>query len=233
MTFPIPPQIWAKRPITSLWTDFTNAYNGKTLIGSYPVGVSPSGWTSSGTTGFTTDIVALGDTTSGQALRVRGAATTGNSGSLIWDHIVPAFDVEVLMGVYVDATGGTVASRQIGSVIRRSSATDSVIFALFDSTDRDQIEINIGPISPSYAVFSWQLGTWYWMRMRSQGDDYVARVWRKVDPEPSAWTATLTDSSLTLPGQIGVSGSSRTPALIYCDFFSVSLDGTPAYGPGL
>ncbi len=71
MTFPIPPQIWAKRPITSIWTDFTNAYNGKTLIGSYPVGAFMADWTAPDMKpSFTTDAneVALAcGSTSGQA----------------------------------------------------------------------------------------------------------------------------------------------------------------------
>ncbi len=42
---PHPAADLGNRPTTSIWTDFTNAYNGETLIGSYPAGAFMADWT--------------------------------------------------------------------------------------------------------------------------------------------------------------------------------------------
>ncbi len=233
----LPPSrpLFASKRITSIWTDFKDAYDGKTLITSYPTGAGPAGWTSSGTLGFATDIVSNGGAISGQALRVRGSSGTGNSGSLTWDYVGSVFDAEILMGVYVDVTGGTLASRQIGSIMRTTDPSHLAVLGLFDSVSHDDIELStFGSGTGGTTVpFAWPLDTWLWMRMQAIGNNYKMKVWTKASAEPSSWSATWTDSILTVAGALGVSGSSRASALIYCDFFSVSIDGSPAYGPGL
>lgn len=235
MTFPHPAPLFANAGITSIWTDFKNAYDGKALITSYPVGAGPAGWTNDGTTGFTTNIVANGGAISGQALRVVGSSGIGNSGALTWDYIGSVLDAEVLMGVYVDVAGGTLASRQIGSVLRMVDPSHLALLGLFDAVSHDNLEVTIFGSSNSSITpaFVWPLDTWLWMRMQSIGNTYNFKVWAKSAPEPGSWTATVSNSVLTAPGALGVTGSARASALIYCDFFSVSLDGTPAYGPGL
>lgn len=235
MTFPIPPQIWAKRPITSIWTDFTNAYDGTTLIGSYAVGAPPGDWTGSGGS-YSGGIAARAGTVSGQVMQLIGTAATGNSGSFTWNAISPVADVEVLQGICVDLVWGSPAARCAGSVLRRVDGNNFATITLFDGANNDNVDFFIGgagTFEGETPLFSWAIGVWYWVRTQAIGDDYRIKVWPKSDPEPPAWTATYTTALQPGPGLVGIASSSRSASRVVCDFFSVSTGGTPAYGPGL
>lgn len=235
MTFPIPPQIWAKRPFTSIWTDFTNAYDGETLIGSYPVGVPLADWTGSGGS-YSNTVTALAGTISGQAVYLIGTAATGNTGFVTWNAIPAVADVEVLQGIMVDLVWASPAARCAGSILRCTDANNFAMITLLDGANHDNVDFfiaNAGTVESNTPLFSWSIGVWYWVRSQVTGDLYRIKIWPRSEPEPPAWTATYTTAHQPGPGLVGIASSSRYASRIACDFFSVSTDGTPAYGPGL
>lgn len=233
MTFPIPPQIWTQRRNTSIWTDFTNAFDGETLIGSYPVGGPLADWTGSGGS-YSNSVAALAGTISGQAVYLVGTAATGNSGFVTWNAIPPVADVEVLQGIAVDVVWASPAARCAGSILRCKDANNFAMITLFDGASRDNVDffvVNAGTVVSDTPLFSWSIGVWYWVRTQAAGDLYRIKAWPRSAPEPQDWTATYVTAHQPGPGLVGMASSSRYASRIVCDFFSVSTDGTPAYGP--
>ncbi|MFE5895828.1 hypothetical protein ACFQ67_00105 [Streptomyces sp. NPDC056488] len=47
-------------------------------------------------------------------------------------------------------------------------------------------------------------GTWYTLRLSVQGSALAAKVWPRTGAEPAPWQVSATDTSLTLPGVVGL-----------------------------
>lgn len=238
MTFPIPPQIWAERPITSIWTDFTNAYDGKTLIGSYPAGAPMNDWTllSSANASVSFQVDSAPGSISGQAFHLVGGSNLNNSTYFTWDYIPAASDLDVLVGVKpVVLVPGSTHAGAMAHVIQpapddpvqyRTAFIQSGGAPLLSSSDTGGSD----GASISNTVTA---GQWYWLRLNIAGDAMKAKFWLRSDPEPSGWMNTLDTARAASPGGVGLLFNRRITSESLIDFFSVSLDGSPAYAPGL
>jgi hypothetical protein len=240
MTFPIPPQIWAERPITSIWTDFTNTYDGTTLIGSYPVGAFMADWTKE-TSGdpniFRVDTVA--GSISGQAFHHRGTNTgsVGMTKPYTWNAIGTVADAEILIGFRCTST--TANYGLMGSGMLRYNVTSpgrSIRGELLGGAH--DVRRLIASIDASIALDltltqAWPFNEWAWMRLQAIGTGRKLKIWRRADPEPDAWDLEGISAEPSVAGKVGISAAIFEISETYFDFFSVSTDGTPAYGPGL
>lgn len=248
MTFPIPPQIWAERPNTSIWTDFTNAYNGETLIGSYPVGALMADWSHPSGSPDIAAVAVHPGAISGQAFRHADSTSTGRNTVFLWGYagLSAVLDFDVLLGVLVVSTqdGGELAVPQGGNIVARRGSIEAGSHSVQGlgltgaANLRDRAEISesspAGFVSSTPTMpFLWDLSRWYWQRFRGEGGEYMLRRWPRGEPEPTVWHNTLSGGALLTPGQVGIYASNRGHAEQYFDFFSVSLDGRPAYGPDL
>jgi len=54
------------------------------------------------------------------------------------------------------------------------------------------------------ASFTFTIGTYYWVRFKCSGSTIQVRIWADGATEPSTWNATLTDTSVTASGQVGM-----------------------------
>lgn len=75
-----------------------------------------------------------------------------------------------------------------------------------------------GP-SPNFAI-----NTWYYMRMRINGNTLYRKIWYSGAAEPGSWDEILIDTSIATTGWIGLTNVSANPTMDI-DFFGVSISG--------
>jgi hypothetical protein len=76
----------------------------------------------------------------------------------------------------------------------------------------------------STVSFTTVANVWYYVRFRVNGTTLSAKFWRDGDNEPSSWTLTVTDSSITGVGWVGL-GNQDSNGTRDCDLFSVGTNG--------
>lgn len=116
-----------------------------------------------------------------------------------------------------DATGNTEVVARMNSnnvandvqgVYIRGSGSNSWYAAQIDKQTTFRIEKNVAGTQSLVAssAISTTTGTFYWVRLRGVGNNLYAKFWADGSGEPSTWTLTATDSSLT-SGQYGIQGN--------------------------
>jgi hypothetical protein len=78
--------------------------------------------------------------------------------------------------------------------------------------------------NPGGTTYSYADGNSYSMRLRCVGTTIQSRIWNAADAEPATWQVSVTDSTITTAGYIGVSvaaGMATVPANFYIDTFTV------------
>jgi hypothetical protein len=246
MAFPAPAPLFASG-ITSIWTDFKSVYDGKTPINRDPLGSFMNYWSYGSALPDIATIATAPGSISGQAFRHGDRTATGRNTMGSWDlpQLASVLDCEILMGVLIvqHQDGGSLAIPQGGNIFaRRQTVSSSTYFVQgmgFDGASNVRDRENIaefapaGTLSSPNTMSSWDLNTWYWLRFRAEGDAYRLRRWLRASAEPATWDVVLPGGTLLTPGALGILASNREVSQQYFDFFSVSLDGRPAYGPGL
>ena len=230
MTFPFPVMF----PVlaggtTSIWTDFSE----------YTPGVFMPDWASYPSLGGPpTSIVAVapGGSISGQALKVTGTGSlsVGESCAFTWSDVPLVADCEILLGVFV--TQVVPAYRLIGGPIARFDlGTVRYVYAEAYGTTQDIYAIRAAdggsPVFASVNDAVWGTNLWYWMRHRSIGGTHEFKMWLRGTTEPAGWTVSLSSAIPAAAGATGFHAATGNLSEQYWDFFSVSIDGTPAWGP--
>lgn len=64
--------------------------------------------------------------------------------------------------------------------------------------------------------------SWYWIRFRLSGSSLYGKIWADGYNEPSSWTVTHTDATLS-SGRVGL-GSNHTTSDSYCDWFAAETN---------
>lgn len=233
MTFPHPAPLFASKRITSIWTDFKDAYDGKTLIGSYPTGSFMSDWSAlTADVPSTRTVTTAAGSISGQALHLAGTSGLNASSFLTWDYLAPLADADILLGIKpVTIVAGEasfgIAGRVLDSPIRTRSGhinpSGAPRLAALSGVSGD-----LSPITNTVTT-----GQWYWLRLNLSGNDSRAKFWLRSASEPSSYMNTLNSTVALLAGATGVTFNIANTNDCLIDFFSVSIDGSPAYGPGL
>jgi len=79
----------------------------------------------------------------------------------------------------------------------------------------------------TFVSFSPTANAWYYIRFRANGTTVQMRIWKDGEVEPTAWSVTVTDSSVTAAGWVGVTQISATGTRDI-DWFSVGTNGDTA-----
>lgn len=236
--------IFASRPqsvvTTSTYTDFKNAYAGTTLINTYPIGSLMNDWTAIPSTGTPSaaQVVAFAGAISGQAFKYQAATSSaGSIAKILWNYVPVVQNVEVLVGFRVAQAFSSVPRSNGGSIrdngqILTALRTD--VFCSGGSSLRNLLQLEVygsSTFEQPTASITWSLNTWYWIRLQGIGSNYKAKMWARSASEPSVWTIEYTSANNNNTGKVGFVCGERTTSESYTDWFSVSTDGTPAYGP--
>lgn len=224
----------------SIWTDFRDKWAGETYLGSYSAGSFMPDWSlvyGSGTA--TADIIAIPGAISGQAFRHANTESVGSVDMYRWDTLPTAVNMDVLMGGFVLQANDT--SEKIVGPLATLSASSTFNGAYLNASDVLGDEFRIWSQNggvPSVASLSapWAPLVWYWFRINVNGSTIRAKYWQRGSTEPSGWTLTLPSGTApSAPGRAGVIMSAEVtlggPSSHYIDFFSVCMDGNPAWGP--
>jgi hypothetical protein len=221
--------IFGSRPqaaVTSIYTNFLNAYDGDTLIGSYSAGSLMPDWTRAlGNAGApsSNQVIAMAGTISGQAFRMVGSSGINSGAYYTWNYIAARQDSEILMSVYMD--NNIAAPISVGATLQRfqSTATYLGVGATIVQGQCPVVGVNNG--GKSYTT-----ATWYWLRHKTSGSTAWGKFWQRGTPEPLSWDVTA-PTGTPQTGLVGITFNYRTGITLRSDWFSVSTDGTPAYGP--
>ena len=72
---------------------------------------------------------------------------------------------------------------------------------------------------------------WAWMRLRVNGSAIKAKIWAAFEPEPTTWTAEITDTTTTAAGWSGLMGYDSVSDPFYFAWFSAGSGGDNAPMP--
>lgn len=165
-------------------------------------------WTNSG--GSAADYsTALGSTAIpwyGTASQSNAAVNTAHVSSI--SSAIDDTDQYVLLSCPVVATGGSIRA----AVMSRFADTSNYYFAEVkfgtDTTVVLDIQKRVAGANTSLttgtAAFTYAAGVKVWVRFQTVGPTVRGKVWIDGTPEPSAWTATVTDTAITAAGGVGL-----------------------------
>jgi hypothetical protein len=112
-------------------------------------------------------------------------------------------DCEVLARVTMNSTNYTM----VGVTMRQTSSNTTYRVRINSAVPSQGFSINKTVAGTSTtlvsATFTPTLGTFYWIRGRVQGSNLYAKIWQDGTSEPSAWTLTTSDTSITGAGGYG------------------------------
>lgn len=226
MTFIINPYVFATVPATtSIWTDFLNAYDGSTQIGSYSTGVMMPDWTRAVGSGApaSNQVVSMAGTVAGRAFRMVGSTGINQTAYFTWNYVGTHQDAEILMSMYIENVYA--APTNIGGPRQRFVSVSGAL-----GTAASIINGSCPTVGTANGGKSYAADTWYWVRFRTNGTTVQGKFWQRGTSEPSSWDATATISTSTT-GAAGLAFNYRSDIEWRTDFFSISTDGTTAYGP--
>ncbi|MER6147950.1 hypothetical protein [Streptomyces hirsutus] len=138
------------------------------------------------------------------------------------------FDLLVDVATSVLATGGF----QSGGPMARATDGNNLYQARLEATTTQGLVLTlrkrVGGTETALATATLALthvaGTFYRIRFQGQGSTLQARAWRAADPDPGGWQVSVTDTSLTAAGEMGVrsilaAGNTNTNPVVRYDNF--------------
>lgn len=166
---------------------------------------------------------------------VRGSA---GHAYLRWARVTPARDVEALIKTATtlnSTTGGTGTQSIHGVTVRAQAIGQTGYLAGFwgDTGTASLVYKNNG--SKGYTTLfnhptkKATTGTFWWVRLRAQGNEIKVKWWNSADAEPSGWDFEAVDTSELNAGDIMLAGAYEYwggPEEF--DFFSCAYDGRTA-----
>ncbi len=131
-------------------------------------------------------------------------------------------DGEVLARIRVDSwVSGGYARAGIG--LRTDPTTGLGYNLVFHKEQQVRFLNDFVAFGNSYP-FAWQLGSWYWFRLRAQGSTLLGKVWADGSPEPTGWPYTQTGWTNRTSGAPSINGGSSGSgnySTMSCDRFLV------------
>jgi len=125
-----------------------------------------------------------------------------------------------LMSRYVDAN-----NHYIGSIHFKTDSTVELRIA-------KNVAGTLTTLSSGTIIGTYTLGSRYTMKFQTSGTDLRMKVWRTGRPEPATYTVSITDSSLSAAGALGVrsnlltGNTNSTPFVINYDSYSYENSAT-------
>lgn len=218
---------------TSTYTDFKDAYSGSTFLQSYATGSLMSDWTKPvAGSPATFQVDALVGSISGQAFHHKGtsAGSTGDQKEYIWSGRPTVINTEVLMSTYMTSLNslqkmGCPSARISGSQYSYADPTSDNWRTIVSSNNGVSSDIS------SSTASAYDINIWYWQRFQFIGTAIKFKIWQRGSAEPGTWLISGTSSKAPAAGSPGMRWGMFNLLEGYCDWYSFSSDGTPAYGP--
>jgi hypothetical protein len=189
-----------------------------TDFGDAPLGSPPPGWTVRWAAWPDVEVVEDATATNGRAVKFTagGSSVSGPWRALTWDLIdndPGRANAEIL--ALVKSTGtvfSTGAQTYFGPCARLGSADNqSVAATLYTGSGTGGVQIirrsgsTDQRTTSTVSAVRWEPGEWWWIRMFSVDDDrFFAKLWKRGDAEPAAWSVERTDSVAAVSGLVGV-----------------------------
>jgi hypothetical protein len=201
----------------------------------YATGSQPSGWTSRWGTGFTALVQTSAGSLSGKALR--WTKTSAARQALSWDRVPASVNVElVLRARAIEAWANN--DNIIGGMVRGSGsagAESGYRATVSGLTTGTNYSTGLNKYAPDAVIGTSSNGPspslaandWVWMRFRVNGSSLSRKTWHHGASEPGAFDETLTDTSISGSGWVGLAQVTGNPDC-EIDFFSVALQGKTA-----
>lgn len=204
----------------------------------YTAAAQPSGWTSRYGAGATMLVQSVAGSLSGKAARFTrtSAVRTGFS----WDKVPLSADLEILIrGRMIEAAGTAEALTRVfgrgsGAAGSENHYTATALYhtsssSLWRGAQHKLVAGTSTAIStqPDAQAPNFTTNAWYWLRFRLSGTALMHRQWLDGQSEPGSWLTSITDSSLTAAGWVGLLTVEANPDC-EVDFFSVALKGKTA-----
>ena len=202
-----------------------------TSFDSYTADVIPSDWTARWVTASNNWLVRSKASTQGGKV-LENTGTVDGRHLLSWDAIdadANRANGEILARV----RASTFSSDQFRFTLRGSGAAAAETgYSLTFNSGSSFLVISkyVAGTSTNLATsasFAPAVNTWYWLRFRVNGTTLQAKLWLEGDVEPSSWTLSTTDSSISAAGWVGV-GNFTASGTRDIDFFSVGTNGDTA-----
>lgn len=213
--------------MTQYFTDFSE----------YTADTTPAGWRKRGATASTSTIVADGGATGGKLLRFQTESDASSVRGLSWDAVdadKDRDDVEVVMRFRyasgINTTSAYVFARGLGTTTYNTNSWYGATTGISSGN-----RVLTKRVTGSSTTLDTQTGTaiddgrWAWMRLRCSGTSISAKHWLDSEPEPETWGVTVTDSSISSTGWVGVGvGITSGVSAIDVDIFGVGTNGDAA-----
>jgi hypothetical protein len=202
-----------------------------TSFDSYTADVQPSDWTARWVTTTTNWLTkAKANTEGGKVLENTG---TGTARHLVtWDAIdadANRADVEIL--ARVRPSGSSVELPRLTVRGSGAAAAETGYFLKFEPSQQDyRLQKYVAGVTTNLGTavnFTAVANVWYYIRLRVSGTTLQARVWKDGFVEPTTWSVSATDSSVTAAGWVGI-GNQVPTGTRDIDWFSVGTNGDTA-----
>lgn len=150
----------------------------------------------------------------------------GTSALVVKPGAIPGADGEMLvklrqvsgsalsMGV-VQRSAGTATAKQ--GYALRLTPTSGIQLRYYSGSTNIQITTALAPY-PATAALTSTVGSWYWLRLRVQGNNLYGKGWADGSTEPTDWMCAVTSTVYAAAGEAGVDTVTDTLAYQY-DYF--------------
>jgi len=172
----------------------------------------------------------------GTAIQLRRTNTTGQRCAISWDVPGASADAEILARVVLNRIGSGTAQPRIGVYARGAGSAGSetgIAFFLGRTGKENSLVQHDGGTASDIVGDSTADRVFfrrYWLRLRVNGSDVLARIWSEGDTEPSAWAHEET-TTVTGSGWVGLFIFDGNTSNMTCDYFAAGMDGATAPGP--
>lgn len=211
-----------RRRVHEVWTDFCVVRGAFT--DEYASGSRPDGWVQLAVQGGADGNVRVTDFADGdcgQILVEDAGGQSDDSGEVIgWDRLGTAPPTAELVAKVQTCD----AYDSVGIHMRFDRDGDpSLSFRTSISpTNQGDTHNLAGPNESAQTAFAPDLSTWYWLRMRREGDTYRSKVWEAGTTEPD-WMLEIVDAtdigdSLVAFGGLGATDCARRLDVLAVDF---------------
>jgi hypothetical protein len=205
---------------------------------SYSTGSLPTGYTKRFETGSTITVETATGATGGKALRIVNASGFTRPQGVSRDDVDSDADranceavfrwrwlssgVDVIVGAFGRGSGTATQGNYYGTSDNTSSSLKRLV------------ERNTGTLTThGSAAKTFSLNTWYWTRYRSNGTTHTARTWDDGSSEPGTWDYSVTDSTISAAGWVGVvSGALNNTGSFEVDVLGIGTNGDAAPNSG-
>lgn len=221
-------RLGGKRRGGTVWTDFCVVSGA--IVDEYAVGSRPDGWIQLAVQGGADGNVrveSFSDSECGQILVEDAGGSTTEAGEIIgWDRLGPMPPTSELVAKVQTCDDSDAVG--IRMRIDRGAGDTSLSFdtSIQPSGQGDTHDLR-GPNVSDSTPFAPALSTWYWLRMRREGDTYRSKVWEDGTTEPD-WMLEITDDTDIGDNLLAFGGLGATNCARRLDVLGLALDGGTA-----